>query len=129
MWSVPQLPDQIRRAILAHAENCVPNECCGLLAIDSEGRFRFAYPLSNADPSPVSYTIDPDEHFQAMRHAESVAWEIAGVFHSHPSGTAMPSMIDVQSALEPDWMYLIAAPGEIRGFYIRNGVIEEIALD
>ena len=38
------------------------------------------------------------------------------MFHSHPGGTAMPSMIDVQSALEPEWMYLIAAPGEIRGF-------------
>ena len=124
-----RLPEQIRLAILAHAENCIPDECCGLLATDGEGRFRFAYPLSNADPSPVSYTIDPDEHFQAMRHAESMGWEIAGVFHSHPGGTAMPSMIDVQSALEPEWMYLIAAPGEIRGFYIRNGGVEEIALD
>ena len=124
-----RLPDQIRRAILAHAENCTPDECCGLLATDNVGRIRFVYPLSNADPSPVSYTIDPDEHFQAMRHAESMGWEIAGVFHSHPAGTAMPSMIDVQSALEPDWMYLIAAPGEIKGFHIRAGVIEEIALD
>jgi hypothetical protein len=40
----------------------------------------------------------------------------------------MPSMIDVQSALEPDWAYLIAAPGEIRGFHIRAGTIEEITL-
>lgn len=97
--------------------------------MDDEGRLRFAYPLSNADPSPVSYTIDPEEHFQAMRHAESMGWEIAGVFHSHPHGTAMPSMIDVQSALEPDWLYLIAAPGEIRCYHIRSGGIEEIALD
>jgi proteasome lid subunit RPN8/RPN11 len=123
------LPDQIRWAILAHAENCAPNECCGLVAIDDLGRLRFAYPLSNADPSPISYTIDPDEHFRAMRHAESMGWEIGGVFHSHPGGTAMPSMIDVQMALEPDWLYLVAAPGEIKGFHIRSGVIEEIALD
>lgn len=124
-----RLPDQIRSAILAHAENCAPDECCGLLAADDEGRIRFAYPLSNADPSPVSYTIDPEEHFHAMRHAESMGWELAGVFHSHPGGTAMPSMIDVQSALEPHWTYLIAAPGEIRGFHIRAGAIEEIELD
>lgn len=123
------LPDQIRWAILAHAENCAPNECCGLVAVDDLGRLRFAYPLSNADPSPISYTIDPDEHFRAMRHAESMGWEIGGVFHSHPGGTAMPSMIDVQMALEPDWLYLVAAPGEIKGFHIRSGVIEEIALD
>jgi [CysO sulfur-carrier protein]-S-L-cysteine hydrolase len=125
---VPRLPDQVRWAILAHAANCAPNECCGLLATDAEGRVRFAYPLTNAHPSPVSYTVDPDEHFHALRHAESRGWEIAGVFHSHPQGPAMPSMVDVQAALEPDWMYLIAAPGEIRGFRIRAGVIEELSL-
>jgi hypothetical protein len=41
----------------------------------------------------------------------------------------MPSMIDVQTALEPDWVYVIAAPGEIRGFTIRAGTIEEVGLD
>jgi proteasome lid subunit RPN8/RPN11 len=125
---VPRLPDQIRQAILAHAEHCAPDECCGLLAVDSTGVIRFAYALTNADPSPVSYTIDPDEHFHALSHAEAMGWEIAGAFHSHPGGTAMPSMIDVQTALEPEWMYLIASPDEIRGFSIRDGVIEEIDL-
>ncbi len=99
------------------------------MAVDDLGRLTFAYPLTNADPSPVSYTIDPDEHFQALRHAESRGWKIAGVFHSHPGGPATPSMIDVQSALEPDWLYLIAAAGEMRGFTIRAGTIEEVELD
>ena len=125
---MPRLPDQVRWAILAHAVNCAPNECCGLLATDAEGRIRFAYPLTNADPSPVSYTVDPDEHFHALRHAESRGWELSGVFHSHPAGTAVPSMVDVQGALEPEWMYLIAAPDEIRGFRIRAGVIQELSL-
>ncbi|HET9203924.1 MAG TPA: M67 family metallopeptidase [Acidimicrobiia bacterium] len=125
---MPLLPDQIRRAILAHAANCAPDECCGLLAIDGEGGLRFAYPLTNADPSPVSYTIDPDEQFHAMSHAETMGWQIGGAFHSHPGGTAMPSMIDIQTALEPDWMYLIASPDEIRGFWIRDGGIEELSL-
>jgi proteasome lid subunit RPN8/RPN11 len=129
MWSVSRLDDQVRRAILIHADNCAPDECCGLLAADRGGRITFVYPLTNIDPSPVSYQVDPDEHFQALRHAESRGWEIAGVFHSHPGGSAMPSMIDVQTALEPDWMYLIAAPGEIRGFRIRSGLVEELRLD
>jgi proteasome lid subunit RPN8/RPN11 len=126
---VPRLPDQIRQAILTHADNCAPNECCGLVAADSEGQITFAYPLTNVDPSPVSYTIDPDEHFSALAHAESQGWVITGVFHSHPGGDAMPSLIDVQSALEPGWMYLIVAPGEIRGFTIRAGTVEEVELD
>ncbi|MGH8950266.1 MAG: Mov34/MPN/PAD-1 family protein [Acidimicrobiia bacterium] len=125
---MPRLPDQVRWAILAHADNCAPDECCGLLATDADGRIRFAYPLTNADPSPVSYTVDPDEHFHALLHAESRGWELGGVFHSHPQGPAMPSMTDVEASLEPDWMYLIAAPGEIRGFWIKAGVIEEMSL-
>ncbi|HEX9864434.1 MAG TPA: M67 family metallopeptidase [Acidimicrobiia bacterium] len=126
---MPRLPDQIRQAILTHADNCAPNECCGLVAADSEGQIAFAYPLTNVDPSPFSYTIDPDEHFSALVHAESHGWVITGVFHSHPGGDAVPSLIDVQSALEPGWMYLIAAPGEIRGFTIRAGTVKEVELD
>ena len=129
MWPVPRLPDQIRQAILAHADHCAPDECCGLLAMDPEGAIRFAYPLTNVHPSPVSYTIDPDEHIHALNHAEALGWEIGGVFHSHPGGTAAPSMVNVQMALEPDWMYLIASPDEIRGFVIRDGVFDEVALD
>jgi len=129
MSFVPRLADQIRQAILTHAENCAPDECCGLLAADTEGRITFAYPLTNVDPSPVSYTVDPDEHFAALSHAESQGWEIAGAFHSHPGGSATPSMIDVQTALEPGWLYLIAAPAEIRGFRITAGEVEELAIE
>ncbi len=130
MWTGSlSLDDQIRQAILVHADNCAPNECCGLLAADESGRIRFAYPLTNVDPSPVSYTIDPDEHFQAIRHAESRGWEIAGAFHSHPRGPATPSVVDVAGALEPDWAYLVAAPDEIRCFRIRDREVEEVGLE
>lgn len=122
------LADQIRRAISAHAANCAPDECCGLLAVDEGGRVVFAYPLTNAHPSPVSYTVEPEEHFQALRHAEAQGWEIGGVFHSHPRGPATPSAIDVKTALDPGWVYLVAAPAELRGFRIIDGVIEEMEL-
>jgi proteasome lid subunit RPN8/RPN11 len=122
------IPDQARQAIFAHAANWAPDECCGLVAMDDGGRVVFVYPLTNADPSPVSYTVDPDEHFSALRHAESRGWEIAGVFHSHPRGPAAPSMVDVQAALDPDWVYLVVAPEELRGFRIRSGAITELVL-
>lgn len=122
------LAEQIRAAIVAHTANCAPDECCGLLAADPEGRIRFAYPLTNSNPSPVSFTVDPDEHFSALRHAESQGWVIAGVFHSHPRGPATPSMIDVRCALDRDWVYLVASPGTIRGFRIEDGRVEELKL-
>ena len=123
-----RLPDQIRQAILGHASNCAPDECCGLLASDSDGAVRFAYPLTNVNPSPVTYTIDPDEHFGALGHAETMGWKIIGVFHSHPHGPAEPSLMDVQGALDPEWVYLIAGEDEVRGFRIRKRNISEIGL-
>jgi proteasome lid subunit RPN8/RPN11 len=129
-----QLPAEIRAAMVAHAAFSLPEEACGLLAADGSGRLRMAYCLSNASPSPTAYTVDPAEHFRAMRHAESRGWHLAGVFHSHPAGPAYPSPTDVAQALEPDWLYVVvglAGPGaaEVRGFWIRGGVVEEEPLE
>jgi proteasome lid subunit RPN8/RPN11 len=121
------VPEPIRVAMLTHAENCLPDECCGLIAIE-EGAIRFAYPLTNANPSPVTFTIDALEHFGAMRHAESQGWEISGVFHSHPDGEAMPSATDVAMASDPDWIHLIVGGGEVGAFRIRGGEIEAVGL-
>ncbi len=65
-----------------------------------------AYPTANADRSPRSFTIPPDQHYAALIDAESNGWEIGGVFHSHPKGDAVMSSIDLERALEPDWLYL-----------------------
>jgi proteasome lid subunit RPN8/RPN11 len=121
------IPRPIRIAILSHAENSLPDECCGLIAMEN-GVIRFAYPLTNANPSPVSFTVDPAEHFGAMRHAESQGWEILGVFHSHPKGEATPSPTDVAMAWDPDWIHLIIGRGEIGVFRIFGGKVEAVGL-
>lgn len=116
--------------MVAHSLFCFPEEACGLLAADEQGRWRMAYCLSNADRSPSSYALDPQEHFHALRHAEACGWHLAGVFHSHPAGPAHPSPTDVARALEPDWLYVVVslsdrdAP-EVRGFWIRDGQMVE----
>ena len=128
-----EMPAEIRRAMVAHALFCLPDEACGLLAADSSGRLCMVYCLSNAAPSPAAFTLDPGEHFRALRHAESRGWHLAGVFHSHPGGAARPSPTDVSQALEPDWIYVVvglespAAP-EVRAFWIRDGGVEEEVL-
>ena len=116
--------------MVAHALFCDPEEACGLLAADEGGRLRMAYCLGNADRSPVTYSLDPQEHFRALRHAEANGWHLAGVFHSHTHSPARPSPTDVAQALEPDWLYVLvsledrSAP-EVRGFWIRDGKVEE----
>jgi len=124
------LPAEIREAMVAHAAACLPDEACGLLAADGTGVLRHAYRLRNATPSPHAYTLDPEQHFRALRDAESRGWRLAGVFHSHPEGPSVPSSADVAGALEPEWLYVVvsledpARPG-IRGFWIRDGVVSE----
>ena len=122
-------PAQIRDAIVAHAEAAYPEEACGLLAGDGSGRLRMVYCLTNAEASPTRYTVDPVEHFRAMEHAERQGWEVAGVYHSHPASPAYPSPVDVATALDPEWLYVIVGPvaaPEVRGFRIRAGYVAEV---
>lgn len=106
------LPDEIQAAIVAHARFSFPDEACGLLASDADGHWRMAYCLTNADASSHRFTVDPDEHFGALRHAERNGWTIAGSFHSHPTSEPVPSRADIAGALDPEWVHLIAGPVE-----------------
>lgn len=100
------LSDQFRSEIIEHCLAELPNEGCGLLAV-SEGVVTKVYPTANQEDSPTSYTIPPQEHFEALVDAESHGWEIGGVFHSHPNGPAVMSSTDLEKAVEPDWTYVV----------------------
>lgn len=103
-----ELSDELLRRIVDHCRRALPNEGCGLLALDGEWIVN-VYPTANADESPVSYTIPPQEHYDAVMDAESKGWEIRGAFHSHPNGPARMSATDLERALEPGWLYLVVA--------------------
>jgi proteasome lid subunit RPN8/RPN11 len=110
---VVHLSEDLRRRIIDHCLAGLPNEACGLLAMEAD-RIAAVYPTSNQDESPSSYTIPPQEHFDALTDAEARGWRIGGVFHSHPQGPATMSSIDVARALEPDWVYMvIGLAGEV----------------
>lgn len=126
------LPAQIAAAVVAHARFCAPEEACGLLASDPGGELRMAYATTNSDHSPVLFTVAPEEHFGALRHADRHGWTISGSFHSHPASDAYPSARDIAGGLEPNWLYLIVGmaddPPEVRGFRIRHNAVSEVTL-
>ena len=127
------LPSQIEEAMFAHARFSLPFEACGLLACDQDGVLRFAYGTTNVDQSPLRFTVDPTEHFFALRHAERSGWEIAGDFHSHPASAAEPSANDVAGALDPTWIHVIVGVAaerqpEVRAYRIMDGDVSEVAL-
>lgn len=126
------LPAQIHEAMLKHSQFVFPEEACGLLAADRDGKLRMAYCLTNAEHSESSYTIDPTEHFGALQHAESQGWNLIGAFHSHPHSEAFPSRTDLRLAAEPDWIYFIVGlngPGTVRAFSLKGGTIQETLLE
>lgn len=115
-----EIPAQIRQAITAHARNCHPEESCGLLAFDRDGRIRFAYPLTNEEHSETSFTVAPAESYHAFLHAENRGWTVAGDFHSHPKGPDGLSHIDLDQAV-PGWLHLLLSPSGVTAWRIDNG--------
>lgn len=125
-----RMPRQIHAAIVAHAEACAPEEACGLLAGDESGNLTMAYCLTNIEHSPVAYTVDPEEHFRAMRHAEANGWQLVGVFHSHPRSEPFPSATDLRLAAEPDWVYVIVGnKAKVRAYHLESGSVVEEPLE
>lgn len=122
-----RLPGEIAEHMRAHARWAHPIEACGLFAASSE-RVEFFYACTNIDQSPDRFTVDPAEQYRAMAHAEANGWQIGGSFHSHPGGHLTPSATDIDSALDPEWMYLIGSDQDVRGFRIASGTVREVSL-
>lgn len=126
---------QVSRAhletIVAHARAELPNECCGVLA-GRHGRVEWVRPVANADRSPYTYRMDPQELLRAYREADAEGLEVLGYYHSHPATPAVPSRTDVVRATDPFAVYVIVSlatdPPEIRAYRILDGRYRELEL-
>jgi proteasome lid subunit RPN8/RPN11 len=120
-------------AIVAHARGTAPDECCGLL-VGTESAIDEAVPTRNLEAGPSRYRVDPADHIALMKRLRATGRSIAGAYHSHPRSSAIPSASDIAEAFYPDYVYVIvslAVPHrpECRAWRIRDGEVEEIALD
>jgi proteasome lid subunit RPN8/RPN11 len=118
--------------VVAHAREDAPNECCGMLG-GSDGRATTVYRATNAEASPLRYSIDAREQFDLMRRIEDAGEELVGIYHSHTRSAAYPSQTDVNLAGWPDAVYVIVSlegPGgpDVKGFWIRDGEISDAEL-
>ena len=94
--------------MFAHARECAPAECCGLLGGRGE-QAETVYPLRNVARSPsVAYEAAPEELFDAQRRMRARGESLVGIYHSHPrSAEPAPSPTDVRLAFYPDAVYFI----------------------
>lgn len=130
---VVHLPAEMWDAIVAHARQEYPRECCGIVS-GHDGRLENLHVLRNIAEGNVFYEIDPEQLMQLeFGELEQTGAEIVAIYHSHPESQAYPSATDLELAYWPEAVYLICSlenksePG-IRGFRMRDGVISEVQL-
>jgi proteasome lid subunit RPN8/RPN11 len=105
--------------ILLHAAQFPDEEVCGLLfggrdAITSAG------PVPNvAADRRQWFELDPAALLAAHRAQRLGGRSVAGHYHSHPSGAALPSPRDAESAVAGA-IWLIVCEGEVAAFEARQ---------
>jgi proteasome lid subunit RPN8/RPN11 len=118
-------------AILDHARQSAPHECCGLLIGDAT-RITSAVRARNiADEPTRRYRVDPHDHIAAIRLARHRNELVVGAYHSHPRSHAVPSATDAAEAF-PDFVFLIVGlasdPPDVRAWTWAEGNFALVAL-
>ncbi len=127
-----RIPSSIYEQLLEHAREEAPNECCGILG-GRDGEASTLYRATNAEQSPLRYTLDPDDLFRiTFQEIPANDEEMLAIYHSHTASPAYPSQTDINLATYPDSIYLIVslAEGEqpLRGYRIDDGEVSEVDL-
>ncbi len=119
--------------MIAHAQDDVPNECCGLVGGTGDTAAT-VYRAENAEKSPFRYSIAPREQLDLMNRIDEAGEEIVGIYHSHTKTAAYPSQTDINLAIGwPDSVYFIVSlenPEEpyVRAFSIKDDEVADVDL-
>ena len=115
--------------ILRHADECAPEECCGLL-IGSSNQVDNILPSLNMakDNKTKQFELDPKVRFHA--HRTFGEDKVMGFYHSHPNGLEIPSETDKKMVYEPHLVWVIVANHTLRAFKFNEVLndFEEIAI-
>lgn len=108
-----------REAMIAHAREEAPLECCGLL-LGTTGIVQDAVRTRNVRRSPTVYLVDPADHFAVIRRVRKEGRTIVGAYHSHPRSPAVPSPVDLREAHDAELLYVIVSLADPRAPDVRG---------
>jgi proteasome lid subunit RPN8/RPN11 len=116
-------------AVIAHAKESQPRECCGVLLGKADG-ITHAIPAPNLADSSTRFLLDPKTHIEARRTARARELDVVGFYHSHPHSRAYPSATDLAEAAYPECVHLIVGfvqgEPEVRLFKYVDGTATEL---
>jgi len=120
---------EILAAIIQHAVEEAPLECCGLL-MGSGKTVTHLRRMTNVSRSPKHYSMDPQALFHFFKDLRSLNLRHVGIYHSHPASEAYPSRTDLEESYYPDCSYIIvslknADSPSVRAFSLADGSIQE----
>src|SRR6476469_3481887 len=100
-------------AMIAHAREVAPAECCGLVGGSDLQNARTIYRLRNVTANPErAYEAAPEDLFAAQRQMRERGEELLAIYHSHPrAADPSPSETDIRLAYYPSATYLIVGLG------------------
>ena len=116
-------------AVIAHAKESQPRECCGVLLGKDDG-VTHAIRAPNLAEGSTRFLLDPKAHIEARRAARTQGLDIVGFYHSHPHSHAYPSATDLAEAAYPECVHLIVGfvegKPEVRLFKYADGRATEL---
>ena len=124
-----KLLPMLKNAMVDHAIQALPNECCGVLLGQKETISRVV-PMKSNPPSPDSYFMDLEQQIAVFSEMDKRRETLMGIYHSHPDGPAHPSGMDLQLAFHPRALYFIISledkdNPEIGAFTLEEGKFRE----
>jgi proteasome lid subunit RPN8/RPN11 len=90
-------------AMVAHARETYPNECCGAMLGSTDGEqkmVRVSMRLQNAfeGAQAARYELRPEDLLAADKAAREHRMDLIGIYHSHPDCDAYFSSTDLQNS-------------------------------
>jgi len=118
-----RITQDIINKIITHGRSEAPLEACGYL-VQKDNVVCRHIEMKNVDASPVHYSMDPAQQFEAVRSCREEGLSIRAVYHSHPDTPARPSDEDIKLAYDPNLSYVIIslaeANAEVKSFIIQK---------
>ena len=112
-------------ALVRHAQDAAPDECCGLLLGVGREVVEAVRARNVAGTPATRFLIDPADHINGRRAARARGLDVVGFYHSHPRSPAEPSETDRAEFSYPDHLYAIvslqAGRAEVRLFRFGHG--------
>jgi proteasome lid subunit RPN8/RPN11 len=133
---------QLLDELIAHAREDAPNECCGVVAVESpralDGAVRAArvHRAVNTAASPLKFEVDGKELLGLIDAIERDGQELGAIYHSHTRTAPYPSQTDINFAAHwpgVEWVIVGLAGGaeeaEVRSYLIDTGRVREVGIE